>query len=71
MAGSEKTVLVHLRERVRPVKFVGSAANAIDAIWGSFHDVLCGDEQLVLQVMSNIFLWTADKKAHLTGIKNY
>ena len=49
---AEKTVLVHLNERARPVKFSGGGVTQLTAsIKRSFEDVLVrGDEQLILQV---------------------
>ena len=49
---AEKTVLVHLNERARSVKFSGGGVTQLTyAIKRSFEDVLVrGDEQLILQV---------------------
>ena len=47
----EKTVLVDLNERARPVKFSGGVTQLTASIKRSFEDVLVrGDEQLILQV---------------------
>ena len=47
---SEKTVLVHLGERARPVKFFGGTKELLSAIRSSFRDVLIGNEEMILQV---------------------
>ena len=47
---SEKTVLVHLGERARPVKFFGGTKELLSAIRSSFRDVLIGNEEIILQV---------------------
>ena len=47
---SEKTVLVHLGERARPVKFLGGTKELLSAIGSSFRDVLIGNEEMILQV---------------------
>lgn len=49
-AVTEKTVLVHLRERMRPVKFDGVEKDLTSAIRESFCDILSGKEEFVLQV---------------------
>ena len=46
----EKTVLVHLGERARPVKFRGGTTELLSSIKLSFRDVLIGNEELILQV---------------------
>ena len=47
---SEKTVLVHLGERARPVKFFGGTKALLSAIRSGFRDVLIGNEEMILQV---------------------
>ena len=47
---SEKTVLVHLGERARPVKFFGGTKELLSAIRSSFRDALIGNEEMILQV---------------------
>ena len=54
-------VLVHLGERVRPVKFCGGIENLRTAIRNTFRDVLVetGEAELVLQVCCQPALWVA------------
>ena len=47
---AERTVLVHVRNRIRPLKFSGSQSDLLSAIRGTFRDVLTGNEELFLQV---------------------
>ena len=46
----EKTVLVHLGERARPVKFSGGVKGLLSAMQSSFQDVLNGEEHIILQI---------------------
>ena len=56
---TEKTVLVHMRERVRPVTFshgaTGIERELISAVRETFREVLTGKEELVLQVRPSLF----------------
>ena len=49
-SSSEKTVLVQIGERARPVKFVGGSEQLLSVIKLTFQDILNGNEHLLLQV---------------------